>query len=428
GRVLPSNNTGGLAKISTMINEIRAQMPNVLLFDSGDIIHGTHQEYITKGESIISSMNLIKYDAAAVGNHEFDNGLDVFIKTASKAEFPFLSANIKSADGSDWNFIKPYYIKEIDGIRIAVFGLTTLQTLDFQWPDTISDIKLTNPIEEAKSLVPYLKENADVMICLSHLGFEEDKKLAREVDGIDFIIGSHSHTVLISHHFENNTLIAQTGAYAAFLGRIDFIYRKSDTRNEIVSINNQKISWNLLKNIPYKAEYPELALIAVTDNIEPNNDIKDNYLKYKNETDKYLNEEIAVLDLDITADEILLSALKNISNSDAELMSKSSIKTKELKKGNITRAQLYDLIDGYTRQNIVVGDIKLKYLKEIVKSNKYSFSLPDIIDDSSIVRLSTQAFVMMDIMSEYKVDNIELTQYTTRDALVEYFENYKTKQ
>ena len=218
----PVKEVGGLAAQSTLINIIRAEMENtgghILVLSAGDINTGVPESDMLDAEPDIKMMNLIGYDAMTLGNHEFDNSLDVLMKQRKWAEFPFLSANIiKKSDGKP--LVDPYTIKELGGLKVAIYGLTTEETPVLVMPENVEGLEFKNIIESSKSLIPKLRQEADVVIALTHLGFFDesgggyhsggDFKLAEDVDGIDVIIGGHSHTVVEEAKIINETIIVQ---------------------------------------------------------------------------------------------------------------------------------------------------------------------------------------------------------------------------
>ncbi len=175
-------------------------------------------------------MNLIGYDAMTLGNHEFDKPREVLLKQQEWAEFPFLSANIVKKDSGEY-LVEPYIIKEFDGLSVAIFGLTTQESPILVTPGHVEDLEFKDVVETAKALVPKLREEADVVIALTHLGFFEesgggynspgDVKLAKEVPGIDADVGGHSHDTF--------TAAGRSGEYRDCAGRrMVAIYRTSD--------------------------------------------------------------------------------------------------------------------------------------------------------------------------------------------------------
>ena len=254
----PVMDVGGLAAQSTLVNVVRAEVEgdggSVLLLSAGDINTGIPESDLLDAEPDIKLMNLIGYEAMTLGNHEFDKSRDVLLQQMEWAEFPFLSANIVKKDSGE-TLVEPYIIKEYDGLKVAIFGLTTEETPILTFPEYTEDLKFKDVIETAKELVPKLKEEADIVVALTHLGFYEetgggyhsagDIKLAKEVDGIDVIIGGHSHTSIKEAEVVDETLIVQAGGYSENVGRLDLVIdpeadKVTDYSYKLLSVNGKK--------------------------------------------------------------------------------------------------------------------------------------------------------------------------------------------
>ncbi|MBC8136695.1 MAG: metallophosphatase, partial [Fibrella sp.] len=215
GHVWHPDEPRGLVRLASFVQQVRADMPNVLLLDAGDIIHGTPEEKAFHGMAILDAMNALRYDVATVGNHEFDFGQKVFKNALAHARFPLLSANVvEEKSGEPWGGLKPWTVLTSGGVRVGVFGLTTPTTVQIEWPRTLEGIVFADPLAAARKAITQLRDDAkvDCVIALSHLGYEDDKKLAAAVTGMDIIIGGHSHTMLDQQIWVNGVLIAQTGA------------------------------------------------------------------------------------------------------------------------------------------------------------------------------------------------------------------------
>ncbi len=228
-------NRGGIARRASLIEALRNENPNTLLLDAGDIFQGTPYFNYYGGELEFKLMSMLKYDAATIGNHDFDNGIEGLYKQLPHANFKFISANYNFTNTVMDTHVKPYEIFVKDGIRIGVFGLgielegLVLKTL-------YKETQYINPIEIAQDMSRILKEDkqCDLIICLSHLGYHyreddliDDLKLARSTKNIDLIIGGHTHTFLPKPTIEKNiegknVLVNQVGCYGLNLGKIDF--------------------------------------------------------------------------------------------------------------------------------------------------------------------------------------------------------------
>lgn len=233
----PKNpNMGGVARRAAIIETIRKENPNVLLLDAGDIFQGTPYFNYYGGELEFKLMNMMGYEIATIGNHDFDNGIDGLLAQMPNAKFDFVSSNYDFKNTVLDGHVKPYKITFVDGVKIGVFGLgVELQGLVDK--KNCKETVYNDPIESATDMARILKheEKCDMVICLSHIGFsykEEPNKvcdviLAKKTKDIDLIIGGHTHTFLDKPVVEKNldgkdVLINQVGCYGLNLGRIDF--------------------------------------------------------------------------------------------------------------------------------------------------------------------------------------------------------------
>lgn len=236
-------NMGGAARRASIIEQIRKEEKNVLLLDAGDIFQGTPYFNYYGGELEFKIMSMMQYDLATLGNHDFDNGLEGFYAQLPHAKFEFVSANYDFKNTILDTFIKPYKIFTKDAVKIGIFGLG-IELEGLVDKRNYKETVYHNPIEVAKDITKKLKEEekCDLIICLSHLGFNNknepekpsDVKLAQETKDIDIIIGGHSHTfldkpVIYKNSDGKNVVINQVGAYGINLGRIDF-YLSTDKK------------------------------------------------------------------------------------------------------------------------------------------------------------------------------------------------------
>ncbi|MBP1840223.1 bifunctional metallophosphatase/5'-nucleotidase [Formosa algae] len=230
-------NLGGVAKRARLIDKIRLDNPNTLLLDAGDIFQGTPYFNFYGGELEFKLMSKLKYDAATIGNHDFDNSIDGLYAQLPHAEFPFLISNYDFSNTIMDTHTKPYKVFSKDGIKIGVFGVG----IELQGLVDIAmykETKYLDPVEMAQDMSRILKEQeqCDLIICLSHLGYKynsetkiSDLKLAAATKDIDLIIGGHTHTFLPKPTIVKNiegkdTLVNQVGCYGINLGKIDFYF------------------------------------------------------------------------------------------------------------------------------------------------------------------------------------------------------------
>ena len=226
-------NMGGVSKRHTILQKIRSEEEHVLLLDAGDIFQGTPYFNTFNGELEMKLMSLLQYDAATMGNHDFDIGLEGFLNAQQFANFPFLCANYDFSETILSGKTKAYHIFHKAGIKIGVFGIgVALKGLVSI--DNYGNTRYFDPISTANKIASELKsKSCDLVICLSHLGFEyenksinSDRKLAAETENIDIILGGHTHTFfdkpLVLKNLKNkDVLVNQVGWGGVYLGRID---------------------------------------------------------------------------------------------------------------------------------------------------------------------------------------------------------------
>jgi len=239
----PSNDTrnanmGGAARRASLIESIRKENPNTLLFDAGDMFQGTPYFNYYGGELEFKLMSIMRYDAATIGNHDFDAGIDGLHKQLPHAKFDLLSANYDFTNTVMDTKVKPYKIYKKDGIKIGVFGLG-IELEGLVDSRMFKETKYLDPVNVAQETSWILNEveHCDLVVCLSHLGYNyrrnpdkiSDLKLASLTNGIDLIIGGHTHTFLkkptvTKNNLGKNMLINQVGWAGINLGRIDFYF------------------------------------------------------------------------------------------------------------------------------------------------------------------------------------------------------------
>lgn len=229
-------NKGGVSRRYTLIESIRKENPNTLLFDAGDIFQGTPYFNYYGGELEFKLMSMLKYDAATIGNHDFDNGIDGLYAQMPHAKFEFISANYNFSNTVMNTHVKPYKTFLLDGIIIGVFGLG-IKLDGLVNKNMYKETVYLDPIETTQEMTRILKENeqCDLIVCLSHLGYEynsekvSDLKLAKATKNINLIIGGHTHTFLpkptiVKNSDDKDVLVNQVGCYGINLGRIDFYF------------------------------------------------------------------------------------------------------------------------------------------------------------------------------------------------------------
>jgi 5'-nucleotidase len=245
---------GGAATRAALIKKIRAEEEHIILLDAGDIFQGTPYFNFFEGELEYKLMSEMGYDAATLGNHDFDNGIEGIINQLQHAKFELLNCNYDFSRTLLADKVKPYRIFKKGGIKIGVIGVG-IELEELVPNELFGEIVYHNPVDIADKLAKELKTQkaCDLVICLSHLGFEyqndklSDKKLAQKTAYIDVIVGGHTHTflpkpIVIKNQLNKEVIINQVGWAGLQLGKIDFYF---DSARSIV---NTSIGKNMYIN------------------------------------------------------------------------------------------------------------------------------------------------------------------------------------
>jgi 2',3'-cyclic-nucleotide 2'-phosphodiesterase/3'-nucleotidase len=272
----------GLAKVATLIRAIRKEQPNALLVDAGDIIQGTPLGYYFakeepgKANPMMLEMNALGYDAAAVGNHEFNFGLDYLWKAKREAHFPILAANIKQTYKSGSQHFDPYIIKNVDGVRVALVGFVTQAIPRWELPANYKGYEFESIVTAAQRVIPEVRKKADVVVVIAHSGLGPDPEnlvpsefidvpgenqmieLANQVPGIDAILSGHTHSQSFANRMVNGVLMTQAMNWGGGLARIDLdVARDAGGRWYVVAKHSEIIPVTL--DTPVDPEVTRLA-------------------------------------------------------------------------------------------------------------------------------------------------------------------------
>ncbi|WP_186176619.1 bifunctional UDP-sugar hydrolase/5'-nucleotidase UshA [Vibrio jasicida] len=310
----------GMAARKTLIDELRAEIQaeggSVLLLSGGDINTGVPESDLQDAEPDFKGMSKIGYDAMALGNHEFDNPLEVLFKQQEWANFPMLSANIYDKETGKRLF-QPYAMFNKQGIKIAVIGLTTEDTAKLGNPEFIGEVDFRDPKEEAKKVIAELKETEkpDLIFAVTHMGHYEngnrgvnapgDVALARYLNegDLDMIVGGHSQEPVcmegpnvIKKNFmpgdeckpdvQNGTYIVQAYEWGQFVGRADYEFRNG----ELSMVSYDLIPVNLKKKIKVNGESQR---VLIQDEINQDETLLEFLRPYQEQGQDKLNVKIA---------------------------------------------------------------------------------------------------------------------------------------
>lgn len=222
-----SRMVGGAAALAKAVERYGKPGPTLLL-GGGDWFQGTPEGSLSLGKPMPEMFNALKYDAVALGNHEYDIGEAALKELAAGLKTPVLAANLYLGGKNERPaYVRPFIVKKLGKVKVGVFGLLTTRMPGLAFEKNIAGLRFADEVETAKEMVKALKaQGADVIIALTHLGLEDsgrhigDKTLASKVPGIDLIVGAHSHTPLFEPVTVDGTLIVQTGGNLTHLGRV----------------------------------------------------------------------------------------------------------------------------------------------------------------------------------------------------------------
>lgn len=227
---------GGFIRCAEMVRRERGKHPDLLLFDSGDFSQGSPYYSLYKGDVEVGLMNLMRYDAATIGNHEFDFGVENMARLFKKADFPIVCANYDFTGTALEGIVKPYVVLKRSGLKIGVFGLSP-QLDGLVMAETCAGVKYNDPVKAANDVAKLLKERekCDIVVCLSHLGWDiigiDDTELMPQTRNIDIVLGGHSHSYfnemeyvkdLDGREIPND----QNGKHGIYVGKITVDFRR----------------------------------------------------------------------------------------------------------------------------------------------------------------------------------------------------------
>lgn len=326
----------GFAKIATLIKKAKEENPNVLVVDAGDTFHGQPVVNTSKGENAVKILNAVGYDYMVPGNHDFNYGTDRLIELAGMANFKVLCANFEKEDGTAP--FKPYDIKEIDGIKIGIFGLSTPETAVKTHPDNVKGYKFLDATEAAKKMVEELKDKTDIIVAIGHIGLDESsvvtsEQIIKAVDGIDVFVDGHSHSELPEGKLVNDTLIVSAQDYDKNLGFVELKFED----NKLVSKTASYVRADETKDVVPDEEVTKV----ITELVEANEKINSVVVT---KTDIDLNGEKAdVRTKETNLGNLIADAVKSATKADVALVNGGNIRA-SIPTGDITKGQVITVL------------------------------------------------------------------------------------
>ena len=351
-KILHTNDIHSDMEDLSYVSQYKKEVQNAILVDVGDAVQGKSLATYTKGSAIIELLNKASYDVSAVGNHDFDYGLEQFNKNIELANFPFIAANIKKNDGT--NFISSesnngeYYIIEKSGKKIGFFGITTTETAYKTNPENVKGLEFENELLASQEVINKLEElECDVIVGLTHVGVANSEltsiDMAEALNGVDIIIDGHSHTKFIKKA-TNGTYVVQTGSKLKRLGEITITFGDNET----------KIEPKMLSKDEFGAYGKE-------------NEVDILYKEKIKELDKELSKVIGKTDTELTVNKVydgkkIVSIVKNRETSMGDIVADSMIWGAKslIEKTDYANIPIVAMTNGGSiKSNIKAGDITI---------------------------------------------------------------------
>jgi 5'-nucleotidase/UDP-sugar diphosphatase len=312
---------GGITYLSARANELRKGKPSLLL-SAGDMIQGDNWANLFQGESVIEWMNAMRFDAMVLGNHEFDFGKEVLKRRISEAKFPVLTANVESLEG-----LRPYVMKEIGGIRVAIIGVVTEDVPGTTHPKNVAGLEFFSPIDTVEKYIKELKRHAEMIIVLSHVGHHVDRILAERVKGIDVIVGGHSHTKIKKPVEVGDTVIVQAWEHGKALGVLDLTIKDG----KVIRYEGH------LEEIRPEQGKEDKGVLAIVE-------------KYKKKVDALFDEKVGESEVDLDGENVrkrgtnlghlIAEIMRQVSGADVTIINGGGIRA-SIKRGGIRVRDVY---------------------------------------------------------------------------------------
>lgn len=372
-------NVGGVARQSYYYKETRKSCPNTLILDSGDIFQGSIYYQMFKGKLTAEFLkDNLTYDAVALGNHEFDRGLKELKQLIKTSKTQFLSANIEFSNRGLRKLVKPFIIKEIDGKKVLIIGVTTPALKNLSCSD---GVVIYEPVGIVQKIIN--ENEADVIIVISHCGYEIDKQIAKANPEIDIILGGHNHILFTKPIATNGVDIVNSGEFGVRISKINFSTEKGITAFENVLVD-EKIKSD--RKVVRKLKHADRKLNKITRTV-----LSTTKLTLIGEQDKIEKSQTNL-------GRLVLKSMSENKVYDVVMVNSGSIRINRNLKGNITMADAMEILP--FENQVVKGEIKGKYLKEIFKYGEVSgrrylqyYSKINDIEDEKYYRVITNGYI-----------------------------------
>ena len=355
---------GGVLRRAYLIQQVRKESQNTIVLDAGDAIGPYPLADFDSGETVIRMMNMMGYTAMALGNHEFSYGLDVLRERSAQAQFPMLSANTYAKD-TDKLLTQAYVIREVAGIKVGLIGLTTPTTRYRASPELQKSLRLDDPIASAKSAVGELQAyGCDLIIALSHLGYQGDMELIAQVKEINLIVGSEvelptEKTISVMSPIDTTagTTMVYCPWFGGYLGRVDVRLEKS---HEGFVVKNVEAGQYRLDSVTY----PDEVILPVVADLKAE---LDNLVRSYQDSNAGILGQIAEGEAIDVLDLVPL-VIRKITKAEIVMLNRGSIRPESFR-GDIHRVQVIESIK-YSNEMVIL-ELSGSQLKDaLTHSNK----------------------------------------------------------
>ena len=369
GHVLPyrdfdgEEEIGGMLRCASAIEEVRRTAPHVLYVDCGDLIQGTAESWLTRGRIMTRTLEWLRCDAWLLGNHDFDWGVDALVALHDQTSLNMLCANLAVRPDSTNRLykVKPFVIKDVDGVRVAIVGLTTPGIPTWTRPDMLGEFGFARSVAALAGIMPSVRaERPDIMILLVHQGYQElgddnaneVNQLARSFPEFDLMLGGHLHRPLASVRL-NGVLFSQAGYYGNWLGRVDLVF--DTVRKKVVNKTAE--------------------LISVEDRYQEDEGLKAVLRADLDKAKSTLSEDLGVAETGLVASaklpaqspvqQLICKAIAGAAK--ADLVLHGLVAEESIEPGPITRADIWRIIPYENR--IGVAELTIQDVRDILEEN-----------------------------------------------------------
>jgi 2',3'-cyclic-nucleotide 2'-phosphodiesterase (5'-nucleotidase family) len=355
------NGRGGFARLATLIRKEKAGCTDCILLNGGDLVQGSPVSTIFKGAPVYEIGNMLGFDVACLGNHEFDYGWEQARKFIKMAKYPIVNANLMDGHGRLFT-PKPFVILKVNGLRVAVIGAMTSDLSSLTTPKTRGPVQTTPVLETVKRYLPKLRQQSDLVVVLGHISTTEEKDLIMAGPEIPVIVTGHDHRGLQAPLIEGGRILVRTRAYAEEIGKLKL---KVDVAKKSV------VSWTWER-------------VPVTDSLEPAKDVATVVDQWEAKVTEIVDRPLVTSHKDFTRAEVkalIEAAMRDETGADFAFMNSGGVRD-IIPKGQLRERNVWNIMP--FDNMIVTGKFKGKELPAVITDGKtidpekeYTFAVSD---------------------------------------------------